>query len=68
MAKKILWPYNKKRGRFIQTYRLYSLQFNEALPNCTKRSSFDKFVQNGFYEQDWCNFEDKYKISNLDYK
>ena len=27
-----------------------------------------KFVQNGFYEQDWCNFEDKYKISNLGYE
>ena len=30
--------------------------------------AFNKFVQNGFYEQDWCNFEDKYKISNLDYE
>ncbi|MGN0030453.1 MAG: REP-associated tyrosine transposase [Candidatus Gastranaerophilaceae bacterium] len=37
-------------------------------PKDWKYSSFDKFVQNGFYEQDWCNFEDKYKISNLDYE
>ena len=28
-------------------------------------SSFDKFVESGFYEQNWCNFEDKYKINNL---
>ena len=30
--------------------------------------AFNKFVQNGYYEKDWCNFDDKYKISNLDYE
>ena len=28
-------------------------------------SSFNKFVKSGVYEQDWCNFDDKYNIKNL---
>ena len=28
-------------------------------------SSFKKFVKKGYYEQNWCNFGDKYKIDNL---
>ena len=31
-------------------------------------SSFKKFVQNGYYEMNWCNFNDKYKINELDYE
>ncbi len=31
-----------------------------------KFSSFNKFVLNGFYEKNWCNFEDKNNISNMD--
>lgn len=31
-----------------------------------KYSSFHKFVQNGFYENNWCNFGDKNKINELD--
>ena len=33
-----------------------------------KYSSFKKFVRMGYYDENWCNFEDKYKISNLDYE
>ena len=40
----------------------------QITPKNWNYSSFDKFVQNGFYEQDWCNIEDKYKISTLDYE
>lgn len=29
-------------------------------------SSFNKFVKIGYYEKDWCNFEDKYKINEMD--
>ena len=29
-------------------------------------SSFKKFVQQGFYEENWCNFEDKNGINNMD--
>lgn len=31
-------------------------------------SSFHKFVQNGYYDIDWCNFDDKNKIFELDYE
>ena len=42
-----------------------SMKHYQIAPKDWKFSSFDKFVQSGFYEQDWCNFEDKYKINNL---
>ncbi len=29
-------------------------------------SSFKKFVKLGVYENSWCNFEDKYQISDMD--
>ena len=28
-------------------------------------SSFNKFVKNGFYEENWCNFNDKYSINKM---
>jgi len=28
-------------------------------------SSFKKFLKKGYYEENWCNFEDKNKIKNL---
>jgi len=37
--------------------------------NCAKDweySSFSKFVKMGYYEQNWCNFEDNYSILNMD--
>lgn len=37
-------------------------------PKDWKYSSLNKFVQNGHYEQDWCNFEDIYNIKELDYE
>ena len=37
-------------------------------PKDWKYSSFNKFVQNGYYEQGWCNFEDIYNIKELDYE
>ena len=33
-----------------------------------KYSSFHKFVKQGFYNDDWCNFEDKYIINELNYE
>ncbi len=37
-------------------------------PKDWQYSSFKKFAQNGYYELDWCNFDDKYKINELDYE
>lgn len=31
-----------------------------------KYSSFNKYVKNGQYEENWCNFEDKYNINILE--
>jgi len=31
-------------------------------------SSFNKFVKLGIYDFDWCNFNDKYQITKLDYE
>ena len=31
-------------------------------------SSFEKFVKMGYYDKDWCNFEDKNKINELNYE
>ena len=30
-----------------------------------KYSSFRNFVNNNWYEKNWCNFDDKYKINEL---
>lgn len=35
-------------------------------PKLWNYSSFKKFVDNGFYSEDWCNFEDKNGILNMD--
>lgn len=40
----------------------------QIAPKDWKYSTFINFVKNGYYEIDWCNFEDKYNISNLDYE
>ena len=37
-------------------------------PKDWKYSSFNKFVKNGYYEQDWCNFGDKHNINKLNYE
>lgn len=31
-------------------------------------SSFKNFVSKGYYDKDWCNFEDKNKVNELDYE
>ena len=46
-------------------YAKNSMKHYQIVPKDWKFSSFNKFVQSGFYEQDWCNFEDKYKINNF---
>ena len=33
-----------------------------------KYTTFEKFVKLGFYEENWCNFEDKNKIADLNFE
>ena len=40
----------------------------KILPKDWPHSSFIKYVQSGYYEINWCNFDDKYKINKLDYE
>ena len=33
-----------------------------------KYTTFEKFVKLGLYEENWCNFENKNKIADLDFE
>ena len=37
-------------------------------PKDWKYSSFHKFVKQGFYNDDWCNFDNKHNINDLNYE
>ena len=43
-----------------------SVKHYEIAPRDWNYSSFNKFVKMGYYEKDWCNLEDKYKINEMD--
>ena len=43
-----------------------SMKHYNIPPKDWEFSSFRKFVENKYYENDWCNFEDKYKINEMD--
>ena len=40
----------------------------QITPKDWKYSSFKAFVKKGFYESDWCNFEDKNNIEDLNFE
>lgn len=42
-----------------------SMKHHNITPKDWEYSSFKKFVKNGYYDIDWCNFEDKYNIKNM---
>ncbi len=43
-----------------------SMKHYNIAPKDWKYSSFKKFVENKYYENDWCNFGDKYNINEMD--
>ena len=45
-----------------------SMKHYKIPPKDWAYSSFKKFVQNKYYDIDWCNFKDKHKINLLDYE
>ena len=45
-----------------------SMKHYNIAPKDWEYSSFKKFVENGFYEPDWCNFNDKHKINNMNFE
>ena len=44
------------------------MKHHSIAPKDWEYSSFRKFVDNGFYEMNWCNFEDIHKIKELDFE
>lgn len=42
-----------------------SMKHYKVEPKNWKYSSFNKFVDEGLYEFDWCNFDDKHKINDM---
>jgi len=52
--------------RHIDYIHYNSMKHYQILPKDWMFSSFKKFVKNRYYEENWCNFEDKYKINNME--
>ena len=42
-----------------------SMKHYKIAPKDWKYSSFYKFCKLGFYNENWCNFEDKYSINSM---
>ena len=45
-----------------------SMKHYQIKPKDWEFSSFNKFVKTGYYNINWCNFEDIHKINTLDYE
>ena len=58
----------KDLQKHIDYIHYNSVKHYNITPKDWKYSSFNKFVNNGYYEKDWYNFEDKHGINNLDYE
>ena len=54
--------------RHIDYIHYNSMKHYKIAPKDWNFSSFKKFVANGYYDNDWCNFEDRNKINLLDYE
>lgn len=52
--------------RHLDYIHFNSMKHFQIAPKNWKFSSFEKYVKKGIYCNDWCNFEDKNKISMLD--
>ena len=56
---------DKDLYRHIDYIHYNSVKHNNISPKDWKYSTFMKFVKNGNYEIDWCNFGDKYNINSM---
>lgn len=59
---------NDDLNKHLDYIHYNSIKHENVLPKDWKYSSFKKFVKSGLYENNWCNFEDKYKIKLLNYE
>ena len=53
-------------NRHLDYIHYNSIKHYHISPKDWKYSSFEKFVNLGFYDDDWCNFGDKNLICELD--
>ena len=51
--------------RHIDYIHYNSMKHYNIAPKDWTYSSFNKFVKNGYYDINWCNFGDKYRINDL---
>ena len=56
----------KDLNKHIDYIHFNSMKHYNIAPKDWEYSSFMKYVNNKFYDINWCNFDDKYKISELD--
>jgi len=55
-------------NKHIDYIHYNSMKHYNIVPKDWKYSSFMKFVKNGFYELDWCNFKDENNITNMNFE
>ena len=52
--------------RHLDYIHYNSMKHYNIAPKDWEYSSFKKFVEKRYYEENWCNFEDKYNIMSMD--
>ena len=58
----------KDLNKHLDYIHYNSYKHYEIKPQDWSYSSFNKFVEKGFYEPDWCNFNDINNIIELNYE
>ena len=53
-------------NKHIDYIHYNSMKHYNIAPKNWKYSTFKKFVKNGYYDLNWCNFEDKNNIKEMD--
>ena len=51
--------------KHIDYIHFNSMKHYNIVPKDWKYSSFKKFVEVGYYDENWCNFDDKYRVFDM---
>ena len=51
--------------KHIDYIHFNSMKHYNIVPKDWKYSSFKKFVELGYYDENWCNFDDKYRVFDM---
>ena len=52
--------------RHVDYIHFNPMKHYNITPKDWEYSSFQKFIKNHWYEENWCNFNNEYKIDSLD--